>query len=154
SWNGRSTGRWDSTASRSPRAALRIPVSSEVRAHGPGGTAVALSRRACPGGKGRLDSSVRTSGYLTEPFRPAQIAFQVTRYRSRPLGLTGPLGSVERIARRGRTTAVRRDQSPGAKSPRRGPRSTMFKNAADTRDFKKYPKLLKGAMRRLKKLQA
>jgi hypothetical protein len=42
----------------------------------------------------RLDLSVSTSGDLIEPFRPAGIAFKVTRSGFKPLGLTGHLGNV------------------------------------------------------------
>jgi len=42
----------------------------------------------------RLDPSVRTSGDLTGPFRPAGILFQVTRNVTKSLGLSGHLGNV------------------------------------------------------------
>jgi nitrate/nitrite transporter NarK len=42
----------------------------------------------------RLDPSVRTRGDLIEPFRLAQIAYQVAGNGSNALGLTGHLGNV------------------------------------------------------------
>jgi hypothetical protein len=42
----------------------------------------------------KFDSSVIISGDLIEPFRPALIAFQVTRKWPKSFGLTGHLGHV------------------------------------------------------------
>jgi hypothetical protein len=61
-----------------------------------GGELAALSGWTGFGGKPRLDSSVRTRGDLTEPFRRAGIAFHVARNGSRPLGLIAHLKNVGR----------------------------------------------------------